>query len=458
MKGSKVVWVIYIFLLVLSCTVTISAMSELAFKGASASVPILRHFFCLILGVVAILFIQILNLKTIRMLSIPYLFCMIILLMIVYFTGGVNSGSSSRFSIIGQPSEYIKFGLILVVSELIVLVRKRNPFPTRFFYICMVVIGCVLMLIFLENLSSAIIIASIVIVMLLAGGMGLWRVGKMVLLAAVVVGCVIAFAFIVPKEKFRVMVEEHPSLSVIDRAYTWRARLERHFNKEEIGITADRVEVTDENRQEVYAKVALCRGGWLPSGPGSSLQRNYLPEAYSDYVFSIAAEEGGFLLAFLIILAYLTLFVVSLYYIIFKEQKIYRKLVLLGCSFSMTFQAAIHIAVSVGAMPVTGQTLPLVSRGGASLIVVSAMFGLIIKITAGDSGQGKAADAGATVDSAMAETQSAGTVEQPATETVSVDTPSENSDPVIIVNESSSIEPSSGRAFDDDDSIFIIED
>ncbi|MCQ2344901.1 MAG: FtsW/RodA/SpoVE family cell cycle protein [Paludibacteraceae bacterium] len=463
-KGSKAIWVIYAFLCILSCTVTFSAMSKLALEGASVSAPLLRHILFLCFGAAVILVIQIVDFRFIRLLSFPYMLFAVGMLVYVSITGGsVNADNASRFTALGQPSEYVKLGLILLIPELVLVVRKRDPFPTRFFYICMIVVGCILLLIFLENLSSAIIIASIVIVMLLAGGVGVWRVAKMVLLAAVFVACVIGFAFAVPAEKFEVMAKDYKVLKVIGRAYTWRGRLER-FDDKEKDANDERIVVTDMNRQEVYAKVAVCRGGWLPSGPGSSLQRNYLPEAFSDYVFAIAAEEGGFILGMLIALAYLAIFVVSLFYI-YKEQKIYRKLILLGCAFSITFQAAVHIAVSVGAMPVTGQTLPLVSRGGASLIVVSVMFGLIIKITATSSeltATFNPEETPAPLEPVTEPLDAPSDIETstlPEKEEPHVDTQKVvvDEDPIIIVNDGTTPEPSPDKPLDDDDSIIIIE-
>lgn len=460
MKGSRIVWIIYGILFILSCTVTFSAMSKLALDGTSVSAPFLRHVMFLFVGVAVILVIQIVDFRIIKPLSFAYLIFAVAILGYVSVTGGnVSTGNASRFSAIGQPSEYVKFGLILVLAEIIVFVKKQEVFPTRFFYITMLIIAGILLLIFLENLSSAVIIASIVIVMLLFGGIGIWRVSKMVLIAGFFVTCIIGFAYLFPENKYKVMVEDYPALRFIDRAYTWKGRLDRHFNQEEIGISDDHILVTDKNRQEVYAKVAVCRGGWLPSGPGSSLQRNYLPEAFSDYVFAIAAEEGGFLLGLLIVIVYLTLFLVSLHYIIFKEQKSYRKLVLLGCAFSITFQAAVHIAVSVGAMPVTGQTLPLVSRGGASLVVVSAMFGMIIKITAGQSEAKKNKHQVEPQPITAENATNVATVED-STDIITEPIEKHLSDDEleIIINEPSVSDDSQTNQTDDDDSIIIFEE
>lgn len=387
MKGCKAIWVIYIILIVLSCTFTYSAMSSLVLDGSSVSAPFLKHVMFLVLGSAIIVFIQILDFRMLRILSPCFLAFAVILLVIVTIKGGGEDVAANRFSAIGQPSEYVKLGLILVMSEVIMQLGNKSEFPKKAFYIVIGILAVIIFLILAENLSTAIIISATMVVMMWAGGLGLVRVGRLVLIALIAVAGLISIAFIVPKEKFYVIAKDYPVIQKIDRIYTWRGRLERHFGEEAKNMSEDVVIVTDNNRQEVYAKVAVCRGGWFPSGLGSSLQRNYLPVAYTDYIFAIAVEEGGFMLGIFIVLIYLTLFMICLYYIVFKEKKIYRKLILLGCAFVITFQAAVHIAVSVGAMPVTGQTLPLISRGGASILVVSAMFGLIIKITATPSDQ-----------------------------------------------------------------------
>ena len=217
--------------------------------------------------------------------------------------------------------------------------------------------------------------------MMLAGGMGVGRMAKVLVITLALGLSVISIAWIIPEQQFMEIAKEHPVVGKAKRAYTWKSRLDEFGKKEKNADQQNgRIIVTDKNRQEVYSRVAVCRGGWVPNGLGSSLQRNYLPEAYSDYVFANAVEEWGFFLGLIIMLLYLTLFGIALYYV-YKEERVYRKMLMLGCAFVMTLQAAVHIAVSVGAMPVTGQTLPLISRGGSSILVVSAMIGLMIKIT-----------------------------------------------------------------------------
>ena len=133
--------------------------------------------------------------------------------------------------------------------------------------------------------------------------------------------------------------------------------------------------------QVADAKIAICRGGWFPNGPSSSQQRYHLAEAYSDYIFSIAAEEGGFLLGSVIMLLYVGIFWRAVK-IVRQEQKMYRILLVTGCAMLIVTQAAVHIAVSVGAIPVTGQPLPLISKGGSSVVVISACFGIIARVSA----------------------------------------------------------------------------
>lgn len=375
-KGDRWIWAIYVLLIICSCIITYSAMSRLVLGAGSATLPILRHILFLVAGVIVVVCVQIVDFRAIRLFSYPLL--LLAFAMLVYVAvAGSESGAAKRFTSFGQPSEFVKLFLIMTMADVIMRIRKCKVFPARVFWTIMVIVMFMLVLVFMENLSSAALIFATIVAMMLVGGIDARRVLALVAIVVVLAGGIISVAYIVPEETF--MEVENPVVRSFKRIYTWRARIDRRFDNNSGHDTEYYVD--DDNIQEAYAKIAICRGGWAPHGPGSSLQRNYLPEAYSDFVYSIACEEWGFPMGLLLMTAYLVLLWRAIRYAR-RSGKIYRSVLVFGCAFVIAIQAGLHIAVSVGLMPVTGQTLPLISKGGTSIIVVSACFGLMIKATA----------------------------------------------------------------------------
>jgi len=161
------------------------------------------------------------------------------------------------------------------------------------------------------------------------------------------------------------------------RAYTWVARIERHSDKD--GKDTKYV-INDKNRQEKYGQIAIARGGIFGVMPGNSVERDYLPQAYSDFIYSIIVEEMGLFGGFLVILLYLIL--------LFRAGKIatncssvFPAVLVIGLSLMIVIQTFINMSVATSLIPVTGQPLPLISRGGTSILITCIYFGIILGIT-----------------------------------------------------------------------------
>jgi cell division protein FtsW len=162
------------------------------------------------------------------------------------------------------------------------------------------------------------------------------------------------------------------------RATTWVARIDRHF----VDDGSSKYVLTDENIQEVYASVAIARGGTTPFGvlPGNSKERDYLPLAFADYIFAIIVEESGIVGAAFLIFLYLA--------ILFRACNVSSRfsdmpamLMTMGLALMITCQALISMLVAVGLGPVTGQPLPLISRGGTSVLITSIYFGIMMGVS-----------------------------------------------------------------------------
>jgi cell division protein FtsW len=173
-----------------------------------------------------------------------------------------------------------------------------------------------------------------------------------------------------------------PIISKMGRMETWQGRLKTFVAKTDTNKKyGDNIEIKDENNfQANHAKIAIASGGLFGIGPGQSIERNFLPEAYADFIFAIIIEEYGMILGIIMLLLYL-IFMYRTVNIIKKAPKAFGALIAVGLSFQFVLQALINMAVAVGLLPVTGLTLPLVSKGGTSLIFTFITLGLIMSVS-----------------------------------------------------------------------------
>ena len=146
------------------------------------------------------------------------------------------------------------------------------------------------------------------------------------------------------------------------------------------GDANEKYKIHSSNLQPVHGQIAIARGGIFPHGPGTSVQRNRLPEAFSDFIFSIIVEELGLIGGVFVIMLYLIL-LFRAGRIVWKSTTVYPAVLVMGLALIIVLQAFIHVAVSVQLIPVTGQPLPLISRGGTSILITCIYFGLILSVT-----------------------------------------------------------------------------
>lgn len=387
-RGDKVLWGLYGALVVISLFVTFSALTSLSLRVDSTAGPIAGHWMTIIIGLVLICLIQ---MSSFRLIQIVGLLLFILGLGGVFFVmikgGGV--GDAARHTSFGQPSELLMLGLILACAGVFNKMAHNRELEERFFYYVAAFVILCAVLILIDNLSTALLAMTSVFSMMVVSHIQLKRIGTVVLVAMICLALFLSISYIFDEAKFNAFAEKYPVAKVFRRSYTWKGRITR-FVEEKKEKNADeeenKYEVDPRNPQVADAKIAICKGGWFPHGPSSSQQRYHLAEAYSDYIFSIAAEEGGFLLGSVIMLLYVGVFWRAVK-IVRQEQKMYRILLVTGCAMLIVTQAAVHIAVSVGAIPVTGQPLPLISKGGSSVVVISVCFGIIARVSAAQNQQ-----------------------------------------------------------------------
>lgn len=378
LQGDRVVWTIFLFLFIISIVEMFSASSMLVHWSGSVQGPILRHVMFFVVGFMALMIVQLVDFKYIRLLGYVGLAASWMLLLYTSFFGGVEQAGAARWIDIGgfrfQPSEIAKLSLIVVVADMVERMQNEERQNKLFWYVIgIIVITCGM--IFTENFSTAALLFVITMTMMLIGEIN-WR--KLLTVCAGVVGVVmiiLLMAWIIPDDIY--YNSGSPVLKKLERAKTWVARIENFAGDEE---TVSRFKVTDDNFQENHAQMAIARGGFLPSGPGTSVESNYLPEAFSDFIFAIIVEELGFFIGIFVMFLYL--------WLLFRAGRVARQsdslfcaILVIGVTLLIVLQAFVHIAVSVHLIPVTGQPLPLISRGGTSILVNCIYFGIIISVT-----------------------------------------------------------------------------
>ena len=275
-----------------------------------------------------------------------------------------------------QPSELAKLSLIIVVADQLARIKSEAD-KSKYFYRTLIIAAIVMLPIMASNLSTAVLIGLIIFCLWVLARIP-WKYTLSVVGIAIVALClgyaIVEFGFVRPNR---------PMHGPFKRATTWVSRIDRHLQitNDQSPITNKYV-LTDENIQEVYASVAIARGGASPLGvlPGNSKERDYLPLAFADYIFAIIVEESGVLGSGFVIFLYLA--------ILFRACNISSRysdmpamLMTMGLALMITCQALISMLVAVGLGPVTGQPLPLISRGGTSVLITSIYFGILMGVS-----------------------------------------------------------------------------
>ncbi len=369
-KGDRRIWAIIFLLLTASTVIMASASSQIAFKSEHLYDPLFSHIAFLFAGLVVMVVASNIPYKFVRALTYPFAALTLILLIITPIVGTEVNGAVRSINIFGfdfQPLEFGKFSVVLMISDILSRYQKDKQFGGNYFWILIVAILLFCGLIALQNLSTAVMLFIVAISLMIVGRV---KFKQLLQLGGVLVVLFLAFFFFV-----KVFPDNVPN-----RMSTWVSRIE-NFSKE---INADendanRYKITDDNRQIMNSKIAIANG-ISPSGPGNSEQRDYLPLAFSDFIFAVVVEEYGIVGAIFVIALYLSLLFIG-GQIARNCDRAYPALLVTGLCILIVLQAMISMAVTVQLGPVTGQPLPLISRGGTSILVTSGYLGIILSIS-----------------------------------------------------------------------------
>lgn len=377
-KGDKVIWALVFVLALASMLVVYSSTGLLAYKynKGNTEVYLFKQIAFIAIGMAVIYFSHRVNYTLYsRAARILFLLSIPLLVYTLFFGVKLNEGSRwIRLPIIKltfQTSDLAKLALFMYLSRL--LSRKQEIIKDfrKGFIPVMLPVAIICVLIAPANLSTALLVGATSMLLMFIGRVSAKHLGLTIGVAAVPVLLLIILS-LAYYDKEEGKCKDLPAVLEMGRIPTWIKRVQNfvYDNKQ-----VDK----DENYQINQAKIAIAQGGLFGLGPGNSVERNFLPHPYSDFIFAIIIEEYGLLGGAFIILVYLLF--------LFRSIRIFRKcpyafgaFLALGLSFTLVIQALINMAVAVNLFPVTGVTLPLVSMGGSSFLFTCFAIGIILSV------------------------------------------------------------------------------
>lgn len=361
-KGDKVIWATVVLLSLLSVLVVYSAVVALAYryKGGDTGAFLIKHVFIVSTGLLLMYLMHRVKYNYFSRISQVALYIAAPLLLYTLLNG-ISAGEASRWiaipgtSLTFQTSDFAKLALISYIARMLSLKQnKMKDFKGAFLPI-VIPIAVICGLILPANFSTAALLFLTCFALMFVG-----RVDAKYLLMLTGSGIVVVVLIIL-------LVFNFPN--AIPRGATWKARIESFSSGDTKG-----------NFQAEQAKIAIASGGLIGKGPGNSMQRNFLPQASSDFIFAILIEEWGLVTAVLIVFLYLVLLFRGVR-IANRSKRTFGSLLAIGLTFNLVFQAMINMAVAVNLLPVTGQPLPLISMGGTSIWFTSIAIGIILSVS-----------------------------------------------------------------------------
>lgn len=372
-RGDRVVWAVFFILCMFSLVEVYSASSMLSYKATARHFdPIMRHATFLLGGTLLVIVIQNLNYKKFSTIGF-YTLIFAFILLVYALAGGMTVNDAQRWVRVGgisfQPSEFAKLGVIITTSYILARFQDEDHASKNAFKWVMWIACFYCALIVKENFSTAFLLFSVVYILMFIGRVEFKKLG---IIAAIGIGSIGLTIGVLPKLPTKFLEET--------RLETWANRVKEFSNKKEVKM--DDLKITDKNRQVLTGKIAIANGGSSVLGllPGNSQTRDFLPQAFSDFIYAIILEETGLIGGlFVLFLYFVLLFRVGI--IARRCNHTFPALLIIGCALLIVLQAIINMSVAVNLIPVTGQPLPLISRGGTSTIITCIYFGIILSVS-----------------------------------------------------------------------------
>ena len=394
-KGDKVIWMIFFFLCVISLIEVFSSSSTLTFNKANYWGPILKHSAILAAGIVIMVIVQNIDCKYFKVATIFLLIFSVVSLLWVLLAGQTTNGAQRWMSVLGiqfQPSEIAKGTIVLAVAQILSAMQTEEGTEEKTFKYVLTIAVPLMFLIMLENLSTAILIGMVVVGMMFYGRVALKKIGRLIGFVTLVgvVFLVLVLAFGKEKEEEtdgkNVLTEqtekaekqeENAIDKIFHRAGTWKKRILQFVNNEE--VPPEQFKLRDDS-QVGYSNIAIASSEFTGKGPGNSETRDLLPQAFSDFIYAIIIEELGIFGGIFVMFLYI--------FLLWRAGRIadrcannFPAFLVMGIALLLVCQAMFNMMVAVGLAPVTGQPLPLISKGGTSTIINCIYIGVILSVS-----------------------------------------------------------------------------
>ena len=377
-KGDKVIWIIFLFLCLISVVEVFSAASTLTYKSGDHWGPITQHSVILMVGAFIVVLVHNIPCKYFSVLPFFLLPISCILLLFVmgmgFITGDRVNGAARWMTFFGiqfQPSELAKMAVIIVTAFILSKFQEEDGANPKAFKYILWIIGIVFMLIAPENGSTAALLAGVVFLMMLIGRVPWKQLGKLVSIVGIFVFLFVGIIMVTPASKYR-------DLPMMHRVETWQSRIKGFFD-DKGAVPAAKFDI-DKDAQIAHANIAIATSNVIGKMPGNSVQRDFLSQAFSDFIFAIVIEELGLLGGAFIVMLYLWL-LIRAGRIAKRSDKHFPAFLVMGIALLLVSQAMLNMMVAVGLFPVTGQPLPLISKGGTSTLINCAYIGMILSVS-----------------------------------------------------------------------------
>ena len=391
-KGDKVIWMVLFLLCIISIIEVFSASSSLSYKGGNYWGPILKHTGLLLLGIMTTIVLQNIHCKNFRVLTPLLLLLAFVTLVYVLVLGERTNDGARWMTLLGiafQPSEIGKGALVFAAAQILSSLQTEHGAEQRACKYILVTSAFIIIPIGVENLSTALLIIIVLLMMMFVGrvpGKSIGRVIGALMLAAVgIILFVLTLGHEVketpvsgqPADIVQVDAQTEKRTGVLHRFDTWKSRILGFIDHKDVPPEEYPI---DEKAQEGHAAIAIATSNIVGKGPGNSVERDYLPQAFSDFIYAIVIEELGIFGAVGVLFLYIILLVRS-GQIASRCENNFPAFLAMGLALLLVTQALFNMLVAVGLGPVTGQPLPLISKGGTSSIINCCYIGIILSIS-----------------------------------------------------------------------------
>lgn len=401
-QGDPVIWVVFFLFCMISLIEVFSAASTLTYRSGNFMEPFFKQLMFLAAGTAVVWFFHAIPCRYFKIVPVFFWPLSLILLILTPFVGVSENGGARWLPLPGginfQPSEMAKGVVIISVALVLSKMQREEGADRRAFKMILCLLLPICALIFTENLSTAAILFTTVFTMMFIGRVPLVQLGKLVGAFAVMISAFVLLVAVLPDKTVRESLILHRVATWENRIFAFAGGADEEAPARGRDITFEQVTAStptavadslrrlkmrddlEDRPQESHANIAIASSGVVGKMPGKSDQRDHLAQAFSDFIYAIIIEEMGLFGAVLVMFLYVIL--------LFRAGRIssrcersFPAFLTMGLALLLVIQAMINMLVAVGLIPVTGQPLPLISRGGTSTLITCVYFGIILSVS-----------------------------------------------------------------------------